>query len=230
MQYVALGSSGLKVSRLSFGAMGFGDKAWRSWVLSLDESRPVFRRALEAGITLVDTCDYYSNGRSEEIGLLLLAKGASFAPASADGVARAALHNAALLGHARFLAALLDAGEDVNRADGGGATALHHAARQGHADAVELLLVRGARVDAAGAAGSTPLHEAAHGPIDHRPACGPAPDWARETPHYARAIAALSKAGADPDRADEHGNTPRKLIEANANAEFRAQALAALKP
>ncbi len=67
MDYVRLGSSGLKVSRLSLGAMGFGDKAWRSWVLTLEDSRAVFRRALDAGINLIDTCDYYSNGRSEEI-------------------------------------------------------------------------------------------------------------------------------------------------------------------
>ena len=67
MQYVRLGASSLKVSRLSLGAMGFGDKAWRSWVLDLDASRAVFRRALDHGINLVDTCDYYSSGRSEEI-------------------------------------------------------------------------------------------------------------------------------------------------------------------
>jgi aryl-alcohol dehydrogenase-like predicted oxidoreductase len=74
MQHVALGSSSLKVSRLSLGAMGFGDKAWRSWVLPLEESRAVFRRALDAGISLVDTCDYYSNGRSEEIVGALIAE------------------------------------------------------------------------------------------------------------------------------------------------------------
>jgi 1-deoxyxylulose-5-phosphate synthase len=67
MEYVRLGASSLKVSRLSLGAMGFGDKAWRSWVLDLDGSRAVFRRALDAGINMIDTCDYYSNGRSEEI-------------------------------------------------------------------------------------------------------------------------------------------------------------------
>ncbi len=67
MQYVRLGRSGLKVSRLGLGAMGFGDQSWRSWVLNLDQSRAVFRRAIDAGINFIDTCDYYSNGLSEEI-------------------------------------------------------------------------------------------------------------------------------------------------------------------
>ena len=67
MQHVRLGASSLQVSRLSLGAMGFGDTSWRSWVLALDGSRAIFRRALDAGITMIDTCDYYSNGLSEEI-------------------------------------------------------------------------------------------------------------------------------------------------------------------
>ena len=67
MEYVRLGSAGLKVSRLGLGAMGFGDQSWRSWVLDLDQSRAVFRRAIDAGINFIDTCDYYSAGRSEEI-------------------------------------------------------------------------------------------------------------------------------------------------------------------
>lgn len=67
MQYVRLGRSSLKVSRLGLGAMGIGDKSWRSWVLDEAESRPIFKRAIDAGINFVDTCDYYSNGRSEEV-------------------------------------------------------------------------------------------------------------------------------------------------------------------
>jgi len=67
MDYVRLGRSGLKVSRLGLGAMGFGDQSWRSWVLDLDQSRAVFRRAIDAGINFIDTCDYYSAGISEEI-------------------------------------------------------------------------------------------------------------------------------------------------------------------
>lgn len=67
MEYVRLGRSSLKVSRLGLGAMGFGDRSWRSWVLDLDQSRAVFRRAMDAGINFIDTCDYYSAGASEEI-------------------------------------------------------------------------------------------------------------------------------------------------------------------
>ena len=47
--------------------MGFGDQAWRGWVLGDDESRTIIRRALDLGINAIDTCNYYSNGRSEEI-------------------------------------------------------------------------------------------------------------------------------------------------------------------
>lgn len=67
MQYVNLGRSSLKVSRLSLGAMGFGSPEWRSWVLAEEQSRAIARKAFDSGINLVDTCDYYSNGRSEEI-------------------------------------------------------------------------------------------------------------------------------------------------------------------
>lgn len=74
MEYVRLGRAGVKVSRLGLGAMGFGDTSWRSWVLDLAQSRAVFRRAIEAGINFIDTCDYYSAGMSEEIVGTLLAE------------------------------------------------------------------------------------------------------------------------------------------------------------
>jgi len=67
MEYLNLGRSGLKVSRLTLGAMGFGDSGWRSWVKGDDDSRAIIRRALDHGINAIDTCDYYSNGQSEEI-------------------------------------------------------------------------------------------------------------------------------------------------------------------
>ena len=50
MQYVNLGSSGMKVSRLCLGCMTFGAKSWRDWVLDEEASRPIVRAALEAGI------------------------------------------------------------------------------------------------------------------------------------------------------------------------------------
>ena len=67
MEYVNLGSSGLRISRLGLGAMGFGDPKWRSWVLSATAAQPVFERALEQGINFFDTCNFYSGGESERI-------------------------------------------------------------------------------------------------------------------------------------------------------------------
>src|SRR5438270_12806380 len=67
MNYVNLGSTGLKVSRLCLGAMTYGSKSWREWVLEEEESRPFLRRALELGINFFDTADMYSLGVSEEI-------------------------------------------------------------------------------------------------------------------------------------------------------------------
>ena len=67
MDYVRLGSTGLKVSRICLGTMTYGSKKWREWVLEEDESRPFIRRALELGINFFDTADMYSVGVSEEI-------------------------------------------------------------------------------------------------------------------------------------------------------------------
>ncbi len=67
MNYINLGRTGLKVSRLCLGMMTYGDPAWRAWVLPEDASRPFVRRALEAGINFFDTADMYSLGVSEEI-------------------------------------------------------------------------------------------------------------------------------------------------------------------
>jgi len=67
MEYVNLGSTGLKVSRLCLGAMTYGSKQWRPWVLEEEEARPFIRKALEFGINYFDTADMYSVGKSEEI-------------------------------------------------------------------------------------------------------------------------------------------------------------------
>lgn len=67
MEYVNLGRTGLKVSRICLGAMTYGTPEWRSWVLDEEESRPFFRRALELGINFFDTANMYSLGVSEEI-------------------------------------------------------------------------------------------------------------------------------------------------------------------
>jgi len=67
MDYVRLGSTGLKVSRLCLGTMTYGSKHWREWVLDEEASRPFIRRAVELGINFFDTADMYSLGASEEI-------------------------------------------------------------------------------------------------------------------------------------------------------------------
>lgn len=67
MEYLNLGKTGVKVSRLCLGCMTYGAKRWRDWVLEEEESRPFLRRALELGINFFDTADVYSLGRSEEI-------------------------------------------------------------------------------------------------------------------------------------------------------------------
>src|SRR5688572_9202875 len=67
MQYVPLGRTGLKVSRICLGTMTYGDPAWRSWVLPEEAGRPFIKRALEYGINFFDTADMYSRGVSESI-------------------------------------------------------------------------------------------------------------------------------------------------------------------
>ena len=69
MEYARLGSTGMKVSRICLGCMGFGDaERWvHKWVLDEEASRPVIKHALELGINFFDTANVYSIGRSEEI-------------------------------------------------------------------------------------------------------------------------------------------------------------------
>ena len=69
MEYARLGSTGMQVSRICLGCMGFGDAAnWvHKWVLDEEASRPVIQHALELGINFFDTANVYSIGVSEEI-------------------------------------------------------------------------------------------------------------------------------------------------------------------
>jgi len=67
VEYVRLGSTGLKVSRLCLGTMTYGTPVWRPWVLDEPASRPFIKRALEHGINFFDTADMYSQGVSEEV-------------------------------------------------------------------------------------------------------------------------------------------------------------------
>ncbi|HEV7683167.1 MAG TPA: aldo/keto reductase [Pyrinomonadaceae bacterium] len=69
MEYVNLGQTGLKVSRICLGCMTYGvpDRGAHPWSLDEETSRPFFRRALELGINFFDTANTYSDGTSEEI-------------------------------------------------------------------------------------------------------------------------------------------------------------------
>jgi aryl-alcohol dehydrogenase-like predicted oxidoreductase len=65
MEYVNLGRTGIKVSRICLGCMSFGNDA--TWKIELDEARKLVKKAIDLGITFFDTANVYSVGRSEEI-------------------------------------------------------------------------------------------------------------------------------------------------------------------
>lgn len=67
MEYVNLGETGMKVSRICLGTMSYGTPEWRDWVLPEEESRPFIERALDCGINFFDTADMYSQGVSEQV-------------------------------------------------------------------------------------------------------------------------------------------------------------------
>jgi aryl-alcohol dehydrogenase-like predicted oxidoreductase len=75
MDYIRLGATGLRVSRICLGCMSYGDPERASpdgsrrwpWALREEESRPFFKRALELGINFFDTANVYSAGASEEV-------------------------------------------------------------------------------------------------------------------------------------------------------------------
>ena len=69
MEYVKFGNTGMDVSRICLGAMGFGDaKKWtHKWVLDEEHSRPIIKKALDLGINFFDTANIYSMGESEKI-------------------------------------------------------------------------------------------------------------------------------------------------------------------
>ena len=74
MEYVNLGKTGLRVSRICLGCMSYGApatgelKAGRhAWVLNEEESQPYFRQALDLGINFFDTANVYSGGVSEKV-------------------------------------------------------------------------------------------------------------------------------------------------------------------
>lgn len=67
MEYTRLGNSGLKISKVIFGAMSFGSPEWQEWVLDEAAALPLLKHAYDVGLNTWDTADVYSNGKSEEI-------------------------------------------------------------------------------------------------------------------------------------------------------------------
>ncbi|HWG61764.1 MAG TPA: aldo/keto reductase [Streptosporangiaceae bacterium] len=65
MEYVNLGATGLRVSRVCLGMMSFANDSERPWVINEDAAEPIVRTAAEGGVTFYDTADVYSGGGSE---------------------------------------------------------------------------------------------------------------------------------------------------------------------
>jgi aryl-alcohol dehydrogenase-like predicted oxidoreductase len=74
MDYVNLGRTGLRVSRVCLGMMSYGKHESRPWTLDESEAEPILRRAVEGGINFFDTADVYNGGQSEVITGRLLRK------------------------------------------------------------------------------------------------------------------------------------------------------------
>jgi 1-deoxyxylulose-5-phosphate synthase len=74
MEYVNLGATGLRVSRVCLGMMSYGKHESREWALDEHEAEPIVRRAVEGAITFFDTADVYNGGQSEVITGRLLRK------------------------------------------------------------------------------------------------------------------------------------------------------------
>jgi 1-deoxyxylulose-5-phosphate synthase len=67
MDYVNLGATGLRVSRVCLGMMSYGAFEGRAWALDEAAAEPIVRRAVEGGITFFDTADVYNDGQSEVV-------------------------------------------------------------------------------------------------------------------------------------------------------------------
>jgi aryl-alcohol dehydrogenase-like predicted oxidoreductase len=67
MDYVNLGATGLRVSRICLGMMSYGKHDERAWALDEAAAAPIVRRAVEGGITFFDTADVYNGGQSEVV-------------------------------------------------------------------------------------------------------------------------------------------------------------------
>jgi ankyrin repeat protein len=123
--------------------------------------------------------------------------------AETDRAGRTALHYAALSDDVAAAESLLTAGADPNAADKAGWTPLHFAAQQEATAVARLLLSRGAEVDRQDSYGNTPLFRAVFGPRQH-----------------GELIILLREHGADPLKANNHGQTPAGLAQVMGNAQW----------
>src|SRR2546428_181862 len=67
MDYVSLGRTGLRVSRICLGMMSYGRSDERPWALDEEAAEPIVRRAAESGVIFFDTADVYNGGQSEVV-------------------------------------------------------------------------------------------------------------------------------------------------------------------
>lgn len=67
MEYINLGNSGLKVSRLCLGTMNMGSPSWKPWIFNAEQSAPIIKYALDEGVNFIDLADFYSAGKGEEV-------------------------------------------------------------------------------------------------------------------------------------------------------------------
>jgi 1-deoxyxylulose-5-phosphate synthase len=74
MEYIRLGSAGLKVSRICLGMMSYGSQDERAWHLDETAAEPIVKAAIDGGVTFFDTADTYSDGVTEQITGRLLAR------------------------------------------------------------------------------------------------------------------------------------------------------------
>jgi aryl-alcohol dehydrogenase-like predicted oxidoreductase len=74
MEYVNLGRTGLRVSRVCLGMMSYGRYEGRPWAIGEEEAEPIVRKAVEGGVTFFDTADVYNGGQSEVVTGRLLQK------------------------------------------------------------------------------------------------------------------------------------------------------------
>jgi len=74
VEYIRLGSAGLKVSRICLGMMSYGSQTERAWHLDEAAAEPIVKAAIDGGVTFFDTADSYSDGVTEQITGRLLAR------------------------------------------------------------------------------------------------------------------------------------------------------------